>query len=381
MIPLLFLIWRSVLFIVAYIAQHAIPYLGFFPYREILTDFKLPSLISSFANFDGLHYILISQQGYSQYEQAYFPLYPLLMALINIITCNALVSGLIISHVSFLVGLVYLHKLLVLWNPKQKNAVMWTVLFILAFPTSFFFGSIYTEGLFFMLVILTLYSIEKRSHGYAAIIAALASATRLMGVFLIVPIAFSFLQNTKSFSWRSFANVIRTHVFVILSPIVGLLAYCIYLWATVGDPLFFLNAQPAFGANRSTSIVLLPQVYFRYFKILFTAAHDFRWYISLLEMVFFTFVLGVLALDLKRLWTIAKRWSLIGINVFSFINIVLPTLTGTFSSIPRYALFSLSLFLFLGHISNSLIKKIVVFVFAILQIALLSFFVQGYFIG
>lgn len=381
MILPLFFIWRSALFIVAYIAQHTVPYLGFFPYREILTDFKLPSWISSFANFDGLHYILISQQGYSQYEQAYFPLYPLLMALVNIITNNALLSGLIVSHMSFLVGLVFLHKLMKLWYPKQKNVGIWVVLFILTFPTSFFFGSIYTEGLFFMLVILSLYFIEKKRYGCAAIIAAFASATRLMGVFLIIPLAFSFIQNTHMFKWKSIVGMIRTHFFIILSPVIGLLAYCVYLWITVGDPLFFLNAQPAFGANRSTSIVLLPQVYFRYFKILFTAAHDFRWYISLLEVVFFTFVVGILALDFKRLWTNSKRWNLIGLNLFSFINIVLPTLTGTFSSVPRYALFSLSMFLFLANLTQGLTKKIIMCLFIIVHTTLLSLFIQGYFIG
>lgn len=381
MIVSLFFIWRSILFVCAYIAQHTVHYLGFFPYKEILSDFKLPTFISSFANFDGVHYILISQQGYSHYEQAYFPLYPLLISLFNFITHNPLVSGLVISHASFLVGLIYLQRLSALWFPKQKNVGFWIVAVILAFPTAFFFGAVYTEGLFFMWVVLSLYFIEKKKYAYAAISASLASATRLMGVFLVVPFALSFLQNSHSINWRSILQVARSNMAVILSPAIGLFVYCLYLWVTVNDPLFFLNAQPAFGANRSTSVILLPQVYFRYFKILFTAAHDFRWYISLLEVVFFTGVAGVLLFDFRRLWTGQKKWTLIGLNIFSLINIVLPTLTGTFSSVPRYALFSLSMFLFLAQIHYNLTKKIILVLFVVLQITLLSLFIQGYFIG
>ncbi len=381
MVLLFFFIWRSVLFIVSYVAQHTVPYLGFFPYKEILTDFKMSSFISAFANFDGVHYILISQQGYSQYEQAYFPLYPLTMSVVNSVTNNPLASGLIISHVAFLIGLIYLEKLCSLWCPKQRKIALWTTLFILTFPTAFFFGSVYTEGLFFMLVILSLFHIEKKNYLYAALFAALSSSTRLMGVFLIIPFALSFIKSRNDFTSSHLLTLFLKRYFIILSPTIGLALYCLYLWITVGDPLFFLNAQPAFGANRSTSLVLLPQVYFRYLKILFTATRDFQWYVSFFEMTVFTSVIGVLLIDLRKILFHSKSYLLLGVNIFSFVNIILPTLTGTFSSVPRYALFSLSMFLCLAHIHNNLTKKIILVLFMVLQITLLSLFIQGYFIG
>lgn len=341
----------------------------------------MSSFISAFANFDGVHYILISQQGYSQYEQAYFPLYPLTMSVVNSVTNNPLASGLIISHVAFLIGLIFLGKLCSLWFPKQRKIALWTTLFLLAFPTAFFFGSVYTEGLFFMLVILSLFHIEKKNYLYAALFAALSSSTRLMGVFLIIPFALSFIKSRNDFTISHLLTLFLKRYFIILSPAIGLALYCLYLWITVGDPLFFLNAQPAFGANRSTSLVLLPQVYFRYLKILFTAARDFQWYVSFFEMTVFTSVIGVLLIDLRKILFHSKSYLLLAVNIFSFVNIILPTLTGTFSSIPRYALFSLSLFLFLAQVHNNLTKKIILVLFMVLQITLLSLFIQGYFIG
>ena len=63
------------------------------------------------------------------------------------------------------------------------------------------------------------------------------------------------------------------------------------------------------------------------------------------------------------------------------INLVLPTLTGTFSSIPRYALLSLSLFLYLGEMKNKFVRISVAVLFAFLHVVLLGFFIQGYFVG
>jgi len=72
---------------------------------------------------------------------------------------------------------------------------------------------------------------------------------------------------------------------------------------------------------------------------------------------------------------------LLSLNIFSFTNLLLPTLTGTFSSIPRYSLFSLSFFLYLSQLQSKRIKVGLAVVFITLQIVLLSLFVQGYFVG
>lgn len=381
MIFSLFFAWRVLLFVGAYIAQHTVQYLGFFPYHEILTDYKFPEWVSAFANFDGIHYLLISQQGYSQYEQAYFPLYPLLTSLLSLVTKNALLSGLIISNVSFLVGLYVLRALHKLLFPKHKNEFVWLTLFILAFPTAFFFGAVYTEGLFFLLCVSSLYFLVSKRYALAMIVASLASLTRLIGVFLIIPFVFHFISINRLSDWKKTIPELRAHFFLLISPLGGFLTYCGYLWATVQDPLFFFHAQPVFGANRSTHLITLPQVYFRYIKIFITAAHDFQWFVSLFEVVTFTFVFVVLLFAFASSLKINGKKTALGIAIFSLINIILPTLTGTFSSIPRYVLFSLSLFFVLAHTGAAWKKYVLIFIFITLQIVLLALFIQGYFIG
>jgi len=380
----IFLIWKIFDFLIIYFSPKIIPYLGFFPYKDQLPGFNLPGWISSLANFDGLHYILIAKNGYSQFEQAFFPLYPLLIKLLTpLFFNNQLLTGLIISNISFLIGLFFILKITggekkgiptartqgALTGMSSRQNLLFLTLFLI-FPTSFFFGAVYTEGLFFLLVILSLYFLKKKQYLLVAIFSFLASLTRLMGVFLIIPIIFSLLSKK------------RKNILVFFAPILGLALYCFYLFKTTGDPLFFLTSQPIFGANRSTHLISLPQVYWRYFKIFFTAAFDSRYFVSVIEFLIFTFVFGILTLDLIENWKLKiKDWGGIGLNLFSFTNLILPTLTGTFSSIPRYSLLSISFFIYLSKIKNNFIKISILIIFFFLHIILLGFFRQGYFIS
>jgi len=76
-----------------------------------------------------------------------------------------------------------------------------------------------------------------------------------------------------------------------------------------------------------------------------------------------------------------ENYDLLALDLFSFANLLLPTLTGTFSSIPRYSLFSISIFIYLGQLKNNYIKYLILIIFVILHILLLGYFTQGYFIS
>jgi len=280
-IVILFLFFRAIDFLIRSDSQFFIPYLGFFPYKEIAENYNLPKFLTAFANFDGAHYLLIAKNGYAQYQQAFFPLYPLLIRWLSpLFLNNHLVTGLLISNLSFLVGLFIFKKYSDLVchseigsesETRSRNKFgmtrdvtnYWPILFLVVFPTSFFFGAVYTEGLFFFLLVGCLYFLKKERFYLAGIFAFFASLTKLIGLFLIIFFILKLIRNWK-LGIRNFKLILIT-----LSPLLGLTIYSFYLWLTTRDPLFFLNSQWAFGANRSSSIILLPQVYFRYLKIFF----------------------------------------------------------------------------------------------------------------
>lgn len=379
MLFLFFLIWRLIDFFIIYASSVFIPYLGFFPYKEELARFNLPDFINKLANFDGIHYLLIAKNGYSQFEQAFFPLYPSLIRTLNIFINNYLLTGFLISNISFLLGLYFLNK-------TFKNNYL--LLFLLSFPTSFYFGAVYTEGLFFLFFALVLYFLKKEKFFLASVFGFFASLTRLVGIFLVMPILFSLILKIKKLKFK--IKYVTRYTLYLTLPLLGLFLYCFYLWKTTGDPLMFLNSQPAFGANRSNHLVFLPQVIWRYIKIFFTAQINFQYFVSLFELAIFSFTFIVLLLDLIKIISIKNfpnikyqisNIFLFSLNLFSFANLILPTLTGTLSSIPRYALFSFSMFLYLSKIKNNYLKILILILFLIFHILSLAFFSQGYFIS
>ncbi|MCX7880959.1 MAG: hypothetical protein N2482_00380 [Patescibacteria group bacterium] len=372
----LFVFFKFFDFLIIILTNKIIPYAGFFPYKKILFSFKLPFFLTFLGNFDGIHYLLIAQRGYENHEQAFFPLYPLLIKIMTpIFFNNSFLAGFFISNFSFLLGVCFFSLYLKRIGLK-KTFIFYFFLFIFFYPTSFYFGTIYTEGLFFLLISLSLYFLEKNRYFFASIFAFFAALTRLVGIFLIIPFIVHFLKFQK-IKTKNFINDQIKSLFVIFSPLFGLSAYCLYLSQTTGDPFYFFTSQPAFGANRSTQLIFLPQVYFRYFKIFLTAAVNFQYFVSIVEFFIFNFVFIILILDLfnnlklKIFPNIQYQISNInqlGLNLFSLANLLLPTLTGTFSSIPRYSLFSLSFFLYLAKQPSTIIKKIILFLFFIFHI-------------
>ncbi len=374
-----FLIWRTVLFLIAAAACYLISTFGArFPYYDrVLTITGLPNWIWGFGNFDGVHYLRIAQDGYSaQYSQAFFPLYPVLTKLFSFlfprdIGINTALfvdpayffSGLLLSNMLFLAALLVFYKLLRI--DYSEKVVQLSILLLLIFPTSFYFGAIYTESLFLLLTVLSLYFLRKKYFLFAGFVIALASMTKVIGILLILVYLIEF---NKSKNWK-LSNILG----FLISPL-GLLGYMFYLHRSFGNSLYFLTSQPVFGAGRDASgMVLPPQVIFRYIKIFTSVSADSLPYLNaVLELVFTILPFVLLIYFFKKMRK--SYW------VFTFAALLLPTLTGTLSSMPRYAL---AAFLLLPLIVQRWNRyyKLISFVFIILGVLLLGLFIRGYWIA
>ena len=359
-IILFFLIWRISLFLIAAVSPSVIPQFGDrFPYwQERLVASGFPHFIWSFGNFDGVHYLGIAKDAYAyQFTQAFFPLYPILIKLGSIFTFgNLLISALLISNVAFLFGLIIFNKLIS--QVYDQKIAFWSSVFLLTFPTSFFFGSVYTEGLFFLMIISSFYLIEKNKILAASIIGSFASATRLIGLFLTP--AFLVSQPKR--------NILPP----LLVPL-GFLAYVIYLQLEFNNPLYFLTSQSIFGQERSTTeIVLLPQVFWRYFKILVTT-NGLPFFNAASELFSTIFALLMLLVGYKK---VKASWL-----VFSFLAIIIPTLTGTLASMPRYILIAFPIYISLALVLSQPLKIIFVAVSTILLVITTMLFAQGYWVA
>ncbi|EKE13917.1 MAG: hypothetical protein ACD_12C00753G0001, partial [uncultured bacterium] len=181
------LIWRSLLFLFSFLGGVLLAFKPTFPYSDIyLISSGLPDWVWSFANFDGVHYLTIAKNGYSaQFTQVFFPLFPIIINILHRIfpIINPIIIGLFISNLFFLFTCLVFYKLLKL--DYKNDVVRWGIIFLCFLPTSFFYGSLYTESLFLFLIIAAFYAARKKFWWLAGALGGLASATRFVGIFLL----------------------------------------------------------------------------------------------------------------------------------------------------------------------------------------------------
>ncbi len=326
-------------------------------------------LVNFRANFDGNLYLAIAASGYGYAQHAFFPLYPRLINLFAPIFKDRILTGTWISTLSFFVGLLVFNKLLRMdYGPKVINL---TILALLAFPVSFFFTSVYTEGVFFLLTVSSFYFSRKNKWLLAGVLGALAANTRLVGIF-IFPALFLEWLGRRSESKASLLSLVG----VVLVPL-GLISYMLFLHKTTGDYLAFVHAQKLFGQSRSEKIVLPYQVIWRYVKMILTVDKSIPMYPTILLEAF----VGVEFIALAVISLLKQRPSY---SIFNFLCLLTPTLTGTLTSLPRYALTCFPSFILLGLFLSKLSSKLLIFYFLCNIMAMLVFlglFANGYWVA
>lgn len=361
------------------VSQFFLPYQPSFPYTQQLDIYDVPDYLRKWAHFDGVHYLTIAQIGYAHVGliQAFFPLYPLLIEIANYFMGNTLLSGLVLSHAFAVLGILSFYYLVKI-NYNQAIAWKTTVLF-LCFVSSFYLRSVYSESLFLTLICLSLICAKKRWYVWAGVAAACASATRITGVLLY--------PSLLLLVWFQDRRKISAYLAVSLAPL-GLLAYMQYLHRIFGDYFYFFHVQSEFGTSRQTSLVPLPQVIYRYLKILTTVKPiDWKYYAYVQE-----FLASMAALFVLLRWTLSHFFKksakennhlLISLLFFTWGSYLLPPLTGNFSSMPRYLLLCFPLFIYLATLWNnkSRWQFFYLTISLILLIINIVLFAQGYWVA
>jgi mannosyltransferase PIG-V len=233
-----FLLTRLIVYVTAAVAIRLLP-----PHPGSRTAAYLGKNLSlaALARWDAGWYLSIAERGYwydphGASSVAFFPLLPLLMKCLGVLTGNQAAAGLLITN------LAALGAVLALWRWVRAEAGLAAaeraVLWLLVYPFSFYFHSIYAESLFFLLATLTLDASARKQRLAAGVWAGLAAVTRPMGVLLAPALAWGLWQERRA------GRRIRPHdVIAVLLPVAGFGAYMAYLWVAFGDPLAFWKAH------------------------------------------------------------------------------------------------------------------------------------------
>ena len=154
----------------------------------------------------------------------------------------------------------------------------------------------------------------------------------------------------------------------------GFLAYIYYLQVNFNNPFYFLSAPSQFGTGRSElPFILLPQVLYRYLNILLSVpVLTIPFLNALLEVIFTILPLSLLIVFFKRMRL--SYW------VFTFTCLMIPTLTGTLTSMPRYALMSFFIFPLVVEKSGRYFNGLIL-ILALLEVVLVSLFTRGYWVA
>ncbi len=201
----------------------------------------LPKNLAGWVQWDAWWYLSVVERGYwfdpqGQSNVAFFPLFPLLIKGVAFLVGSPVVAGLVVANVAALGAVIAFWA----WVRAEagaeaaESAVRW----LLVFPFSFFFHSIYGESLFFLLTTLAFLAVGRQRWSAAGLWGGLAAATRPMGIVLFPALAWGL--------WRAWRHGRKPGVVEALSVLLipaGLGAYIVYLWAAFGSPLAFWHAH------------------------------------------------------------------------------------------------------------------------------------------
>jgi hypothetical protein len=305
------------------------------------------NFINSLSNWDGKYYLSIAQNGYQEnFHYAFFPLYSILIHLLSQLLQDYLLSAILISIGSTILGAKILFDLIKQeFNlPLAKKVVLSLVIF----PTSFYFLISYSEGLFFLLVVATFYFARKNLF-LATILAALACATKFSGIALALGLILEIHLTT---------GLNRKNWFVLLAPL-GLILYSYYLYTQTGDPFYFLQAQQ----NWQRSPSLPYQAFWQNIQHLVKPGFIMDYPNFLIDLIFSIFGLGIIIRSF--------RFLPISYSVFGLISILIPLTTSTLMSMPRLLLPIFPIFITLALIKNEYIN----FGYQLLSILFLGIFI------
>jgi hypothetical protein len=205
-------------------------------------DWNWATILDLSCRWDCGWYLVISGAGYHAPEAAlagtpnwaFYPLLPMLMRGAQALgIADPRVAALLISSIAFVLALGWIHRYARLLGNSERVAAT-TVMIIAFLPHGIVFSSAYTESLFLCLLAGTMLALRERRYLLAGIAAALLSATRSNGIFVIVFIVVQlYLQLGPQAFFRPW-RVPQAFVPLLMAPL-GAFAFWAFAFVATGD--------------------------------------------------------------------------------------------------------------------------------------------------
>lgn len=340
-------------------------------YRVLNPTVGLPYLYERFTTAgDSPHYLYLAENWYqSEGEQArlivFYPLYPLLMKVLGIVLLgNYELAGLLISNVCAGFASIYLYRLVCMDYGEEK--ALESVLLFLMYPFMMFTMGVYTESLFLLLTLATLYQIRQEKWVNVGILGFLAALCRTQGMLLLAPAVYEWLhvQAESGKKWKGYASF--KHLMILLIP-VGFLCYLFLNFVVLGDFGAFWGYQQGAPWYQSTHWINtnITKDY--------GMALDYRglgYIIYWVQIILIFLAVGVLLYGIRK----GVRTSII---VYGGIYTCFCYLTGWLISGPRYMLGCVPLFVVYAAVEKDWVRHVILGISAVLCMVYMILYVQG----
>lgn len=316
------------------------------------------------ASGDTPHYLNIAENGYaSEGEYAnlivFYPLYPLLIKILALVVRNYFISGIIISNVCLGISGYYLYKLICRDFGRDRAYDGWLMYVI--YPFGMFTVLVFTESLFLMLVLMSLYYMTEKKWLAAGILGMLASLSRSQGIALLVPAVYEaivYMVQKKKFTARTLT--------VFFIP-VGTLIYLLMNKVIQGDFFAFVaheEAKPWYNTPNWISENLAQHYGMALSN--FTLSMIIYW----VQLLLYFVILGALFYGIKK----KVRTSLIA---FGGAYVFLSYLHGWLISGPRYMMGCVTMYVIYAAVDNKYVKQILLIACGLVTVFLARGFWRG----
>ena len=349
-----------------------------------------PGWLDGWFHFDSGWYLQIATQGYSytpgqQSSIAFFPVYPLTMRGLGTVLGDQQLAGWLVTLLAGL-GVAVLFAAWVRDRLPRRSAVL-AVVVLLVYPYAFFlYGAVYADALFVLCSLGAFLLLEKRWYLAAGLVGALATAGRPVGIAVAVGLVVRSLELLAAdraaisapvgrLPLRDVVSSVRDvrlrHVGVLVS-LVGIGAWCFYLWRRFGDPLAFVHVESAPGWDQGVG----PHTWFKlsYLEIVRQDPFFSRGRLQTVQAL--TCLVAVLLM--RRVW---RRFGW-GYAAYAAIAIAIPIIgTKDFMGTGRYVLVAFPILAaggdFLASTERRWVRPVALAVSAALLLVLTTLYARG----
>jgi len=330
----IWIVWMTILILVGAIMVGRIPVNG-----SIHSYYGIGEQLSVWTNWDGNNYVVIAREGYNILPlYAFFPLLPILIKIfVNILDISYPLAGVIVSRLALFGALIFLVKLVE--KEWGKDIAYKTAWLMLIFPTAYFLMAVYTESLFLFTTLATWYFAKERNWWLAGFFGFFAPLTRLLGI-LVGPVIFWEYLVSKGWNLKK----IRCGILAIFTPLLGSLSYAYFNYIQTGDWLHFLNAQKYWaevhgrGGYHNPMIIIWDEFISTISKI----PNEGIFIIGGTDLWMTLFAVGIL------IWITIRKIFSPPYLIWSWGFLMIPIISGSLVSMPRYVLGFFPMFIVLA---------------------------------